>query len=74
MSKSLIKRPKLRNEARLTFSISFDDVKNMVENVYDSIKVIRSDKTIVIEGKDFSKLKLTPMDGNWFVANYSELI
>ena len=74
MSKSLIKRPKLRNEARLTFSMTFEDIKSIVENVYDEIKVIRSDKTIVIPGTDFAKLKLTPMDGGWFIANYSELI
>ena len=74
MSKALVKRPKLRNEARLTFSMSFDDVQDIIENKYDSIKVVRSDKTIFIDGKDFPKLKLTPMAGNWFIANYSELL
>ena len=74
MSKTLTRRPKLKNEARLTFSIKFDEVKDIIENVYDEIKVIRSDKTIIITKEDFYKLKLTPMDGNWYIANYSELL
>ena len=67
----LMKRPQLKNEARLTVSISHDELKKLLNGQYTEIAVLRSDREIIIEEKDFGKLKFSPMDGGWFLANYS---
>ena len=67
----LMKRPQLKNEARLTVSISHDELKKLLNGQYTEIAILRSDREIVIEEKDFGKLKFSPMDGGWFLANYS---
>ena len=67
----LMKRPQLKNEARLTVSISHDELKKLLNGQYTEIAILRSDREIIIEEKDFGKLKFSPMDGGWFLANYS---
>ena len=67
----LMKRPKIENEARLTITIQHAELKRLLDGQITEIEVHRSDKIIIINEKDFGKLKFSPMDGGWFVANYS---
>ena len=70
----LMKRPQLKNEARLTISVSHDELKKLLNGQFSEIEILRSDKVVLIEEKDFGKLKFSPMDGGWFLANYSACI
>ena len=67
----LMKRPQLKNEARLTVSISHDELKKILDGQIDQIEIHRSDRIIEIKQDNFGKLKFVPMDGGWFLANYS---
>ena len=70
----LMKRPQLKNEARLTVSVSHDELKKLLDGQYSEISILRSDREIEIKEADFGKLKFTPMDGGWFLCNYSACI